>query len=166
MADHGQECKRAALWVSQVAPAFLPEGYFPLDEPYGEFPSDPAEKCDIKPNRMRFPRSINLDISIIDTSYMHSLVAIPGIESRSLAPWHYRLDVDPDRYPFVIAEATCLGSVCMDSNGKKNPGLVSLPIQQEVLVLRREQRDCRYVYRLETQRVTLGCTCARPLTLP
>ncbi|KAG8445831.1 hypothetical protein GDO86_010570 [Hymenochirus boettgeri] len=106
---------------------------------------------------------MTVDISVIDTSYMHSVIATAGIESRSLAPWQYRLDLDPERYPFVIAEANCISSVC--TTEEENRDLFSIPIEQEILVLRREQKHCGYRYKLEMQRVTLGCTCARPNAL-
>ncbi|MEE6511997.1 hypothetical protein FKM82_018903 [Ascaphus truei] len=154
--------KQASVLVALSTTAFQAQGY----SSHGgneerEYRSDSKEKCALKKSR-RLPSSMTVDISIIGSSYLESLAEAEGIESRSLAPWDYSLNVDPNRYPRVIAEANCLSSACTDSDGKENPDLTSHPIQQEIMVLRRGQKDCNYIYTLETQLVTLGCTCTRP----
>ncbi|KAM4771250.1 interleukin-17F-like [Rhinophrynus dorsalis] len=157
---------KVAGLVALSTPAFLPEERSSVQENYGQYedreiPSGHQEKCKGKRSR-RIPSSMTVDLSVIDTSYLNSLVELVGDESRSLAPWDYSLNVDPNRYPHVISEANCHSLSCTDSDGKVNRDLISLPIQHDMMVLRREQKDCDYVYRLESQRVTLGCTCARP----
>ncbi|XP_073529580.1 interleukin-17F-like [Phyllobates terribilis] len=72
------------------------------------------------------------------------------------------LSTDTNRFPVVIAEADCLTFACVDTDGHESPDLISFPIQQEVMVLRREQKGCSFSYRLEGEVVTLGCTCVRP----
>ncbi|XP_041418328.1 interleukin-17A-like [Xenopus laevis] len=121
------------------------------------------ERC-IRKGIRWFPHTITLNTSVAHASLTEGSRGIEGTEGSSIAPWEYSRNVDPDRYPSVINEADCLSSVCVDSSGKTNPDLMSLPIQQNILVLRREQRDCSFVYRLETQRFTLGCTCTRPVS--
>ncbi|KAM4041680.1 interleukin-17F-like [Anomaloglossus baeobatrachus] len=105
---------------------------------------------------------MTVDTSVIDSSYMDSSVQMEDSHSRSLSPWDYSLNKDPNRFPFVIAEADCLTFACVDADGVENPDLISYPIQQEVMVLRREQKGCSFSYRLETEAVTLGCTCISP----
>ncbi|XP_077149209.1 interleukin-17F-like [Ranitomeya variabilis] len=108
---------------------------------------------------------MTVDTSLIDSSYMDSSVQMEDIHTRSLSPWEYSLNTDPNRFPFVIAEADCLTFACVDADGHESPDLISFPIQQEVMVLRREQKGCMFSYRLETEVVTLGCTCVTPTTI-
>ncbi|CAI9544595.1 unnamed protein product [Staurois parvus] len=50
--------------------------------------------------------------------------------------------------------------------GKEDIGMMSMPIQKEILVLRREIKDCHQNFFLETQLVTVGCTCTKPISQP
>ncbi|XP_068135094.1 interleukin-17F-like [Hyperolius riggenbachi] len=92
---------------------------------------------------------------------MDSLLEAVDFNRHSRSPWEYRLNTDPDRYPSVISEADCLTFSCAGMG----PDLFSYPIQQEVMVLRRQQRDCDYTYSLETELVTQGCTCVQALSV-
>lgn len=74
-----------------------------------------------------------------------------------------RLDKDPNRFPQVIADAKCRLSGCVNSLGQEDHSLNSVPIKQEILVLRREQQGCPPTYRLEKKLITVGCTCAAPV---
>lgn len=47
--------------------------------------------------------------------------------------------------------------------GQEDHSLNSVPIKQEILVLRREQRGCVPSYRLEKRLITVGCTCVTPV---
>ncbi|XP_027764139.1 interleukin-17A-like isoform X5 [Empidonax traillii] len=79
----------------------------------------------------KFPTSVEVNIRIIKSH--HAFRMVHDIRNRSLAPWDYRLDEDPNRFP------------------------------QEILVLRREQQGCRPTYRLEKKLITVGCTCVTPV---
>ncbi|XP_073529545.1 interleukin-17F-like [Phyllobates terribilis] len=105
---------------------------------------------------------MTVDISLIDSSSMDGSVQMEDGPTRSLSPWEYSLCTDPNRFPVVIAEADCLTFACVDADGHESPDLISFPIQQEVMVLRREQKGCSFSYRLEGEVVTLGCTCVTP----
>uniref|UniRef100_A0A8C8ANZ7 Interleukin-17F n=1 Tax=Otus sunia TaxID=257818 RepID=A0A8C8ANZ7_9STRI len=74
-----------------------------------------------------------------------------------------RLDEDPNRFPQVIADAKCRLSGCVNPLGQEDHSFNSVPIQQEILVLRREQEGCLPTYRLEKKVITVGCTCAAPV---
>ncbi|XP_044160479.1 interleukin-17A-like [Bufo gargarizans] len=87
-----------------------------------------------------------------------------SIKSRSMSPWEYSYNVDNHRVPVVINEARCLHHGCLDPEGHVDLSMNSVPIRQEILVLRREMRGCVHVYKLDKQLVTVGCTCVRPIT--
>ncbi|XP_063775285.1 interleukin-17A-like [Pseudophryne corroboree] len=149
-----------AALVSVCSSAFLPEGYLsevsPLDVPRDEdIPTEPRDRCTTRRSR-RLPTSMTVDISVIDASYLGSRMGMEDLHTRSLSPWGYRLNTDPSRFPSVVAEAHCLRFTCVDWDGNESPELISYPIQQEILVLRREQKSCDYTYTLETELVTLG----------
>lgn len=74
-----------------------------------------------------------------------------------------RIDEDHDRFPRLIADADCRHLNCVTPEGQLDYGLNSMPIMQEILVLRREQRGCQQSYRLEKKKITVGCTCVTPL---
>ncbi|XP_027528502.1 interleukin-17F-like isoform X6 [Neopelma chrysocephalum] len=75
----------------------------------------------------------SVEVSIRISKSHHAFRMVHDIRNRSLAPWDYRLDKDPNRFP------------------------------QEILVLRREQQGCRPTYRLEKKVITVGCTCVTPV---
>ncbi|NXJ66568.1 IL17F protein, partial [Rostratula benghalensis] len=110
---------------------------------------------------LKFPTTVKVDIRISNSD--HAFGMVHDIRNRSLAPWDYRLDEDPNRFPQVIAEAKCRLSGCVNPLGQEDHSLNSVPIRQEILVLRREQRGCLPTYRLEKKVITVGCTCAAPV---
>ncbi|NWU91864.1 IL17F protein, partial [Upupa epops] len=110
---------------------------------------------------LTFPTSVNVAIRISNSD--HAFSVAHDVRNRSLAPWDYRLDEDPNRFPQVIAEAKCRLSGCMNPLGQEDLSLNSVPIQQEIIVLWREQRGCVPTYRLEKKVITVGCTCATPV---
>ncbi|XP_007516581.1 interleukin-17A isoform X1 [Erinaceus europaeus] len=83
--------------------------------------------------------------------------------NRSTSPWNYRVDEDPERYPPVILQATCRHMGCVNAEGKVDHHMNSVPIKQEILVLRREPRHCLHSFRLEKMLVDVGCTCVTPI---
>ncbi|XP_077346474.1 interleukin-17F-like [Lithobates pipiens] len=151
--------------VSVCYSAFLPEGYLshasPHEEPKDDhFPLESTKRCAGRKN-WHLRTSMTLDASIIDTDYMDSVLEVTDINRRSLSPWEFRLNTDADRFPLEISEADCFTFACIDSEGNEDPDLISYPIQQEMIVLRRQQRDCDYIYSLEMELITVGCTCVR-----
>ncbi|XP_068265822.1 interleukin-17F-like [Nyctibius grandis] len=109
----------------------------------------------------KFPTTVKVDIRISNSD--HAFRMVHDVRNRSLAPWDYRFDEDPNRFPQVIADAKCRLSGCVNSLGQEDHSLNSVPIRQEILVLRREQRGCLPTYRLEKKVITVGCTCAVPV---
>ncbi|NXW33281.1 IL17F protein, partial [Phaetusa simplex] len=110
---------------------------------------------------LKFPTTVKVDIRISNSD--HGFRMVHDVRNRSLAPWDYRLDEDPNRFPQVIAEAKCRLSGCMNPMGQEDHSLNSVPIQREILVLRREQQGCLPTYRLEKKVITVGCTCVTPV---
>ncbi|XP_073523522.1 interleukin-17F-like, partial [Phyllobates terribilis] len=154
-----------AVLVSFSSSAFLPEEDLPHDQEGSrgeELPLEGRQRCPGRRNR-HLPTSMTVDTSLIDSSSMDGSVQMEDGPTRSLSPWEYSLSTDPNRFPIVIAEADCLTFACVDADGHESPDLISFPIQQEVMVLRRrEQKGCSFSYRLEGEVVTLGCTCVTP----
>ncbi|XP_004388788.1 interleukin-17F [Trichechus manatus latirostris] len=104
--------------------------------------------------------TVALDIRILNKNQGgHTL---PNINNRSTSPWDYNIMRDMNRFPSSIAEARCRSFSCIDADGKPNNFMNSVPIHQEILVLRREPQGCLPL-RLEKIRVTVGCTCVTPL---
>ncbi|KFV59332.1 Interleukin-17F, partial [Tyto alba] len=119
-----------------------------------------SEDC-LNQKDLKFPTTVKVDIRISNSD--HAFRTVHDVRNRSLAPWDYRLDEDPNRFPQVIADAKCRLSGCMNPLGQEDHSLNSVPIQQEILVLRREQWGCSPTYRLEKKVITVGCTCVAPI---
>ncbi|NXB58699.1 IL17F protein, partial [Struthidea cinerea] len=109
----------------------------------------------------KFPTTVKVDIRISSSDAAFRMVH--DVRNRSLAPWDYSLDEDPNRFPRVIADARCRLSGCVSPLGQEDHSLNSVPIKQEILVLQREQRGCLPSYRLEKRVITVGCTCVTPV---
>ncbi|XP_074777659.1 interleukin-17F-like [Athene noctua] len=108
-----------------------------------------------------FPQTVRVNISIGNSN--QDAIVSPDVSRRSLAPWDYRIDEDHNRFPEMIADAKCRHSRCVNLDGKLDHSLNSVPIKQEILVLRRERKGCHQSYRLEKKEITVGCTCVTPL---
>ncbi|NXH13508.1 IL17F protein, partial [Bucco capensis] len=106
----------------------------------------------------KLPQTVRVNISIINTN--QDIKGTPDVSSRSLAPWDYRIDEDHNRYPHTIADAKCRH--CLNAKGQLDHSVNVVPIQQEILVLRREQKGCHQSFRLEKKIITVGCTCVTP----
>ncbi|NWV83257.1 IL17F protein, partial [Dasyornis broadbenti] len=119
-----------------------------------------SEDC-LNQNDAKFPTTVKVDIRISNSDRAFRMVH--DVRNRSLAPWDYRLDEDPNRFPRVIADAQCRLSGCVSPLGQEDHSLNSVPIKQEILVLRRERRGCGLSYRLEKRLITVGCTCVTPV---
>uniref|UniRef100_A0A8D0L0P3 Uncharacterized protein n=2 Tax=Strigidae TaxID=30459 RepID=A0A8D0L0P3_STROC len=109
----------------------------------------------------KFPQTVRVNISISNAN--QDTTVSPDVSSRSLAPWDYRIDEDHNRFPEVIADAKCRHSRCVNLDGKLDHSVNSVPIKQEILVLRRERKGCHQSYHLEKKVITVGCTCVTPL---
>ncbi|KFQ33558.1 Interleukin-17F, partial [Merops nubicus] len=120
----------------------------------------PGEDC-LNQKDLEFPTTVKVDTHI--SSSGHALSMVYDVRNRSLAPWDYRFDEDPNRFPQVIAVAQCRLSGCLDPLGQEDHSLNSVPIQQEILVLRRGLGGCLPTYHLEKKVITVGCTCAAPV---
>ncbi|NWY04846.1 IL17 protein, partial [Nothoprocta ornata] len=133
-----------------VRPGFRPESLFKQAD----------TRCPTTKD-FQFPQTVKVNISIISTNQNTKTSA--DISNRSLAPWDYRINEDPNRFPQVIADAKCRHTSCVDLAGHLDYSGSSVPIYQEILVLRREQRGCHHSYWLEKKMITVGCTCVHPI---
>nr|XP_014352142.1 PREDICTED: interleukin-17F-like [Latimeria chalumnae] len=84
------------------------------------------------------------------------------VHSRSISPWNYTINHDPNRIPSEIREAKCLYMRCLDARGEQDNQLNSVPIKQEILVIKRHWKQCKYSYKLQRQVLIVGCSCVRP----
>ncbi|XP_070588605.1 interleukin-17A-like [Erythrolamprus reginae] len=109
----------------------------------------------------KFPETVKVRISLAHAESMNTMPH--DVKNRSLSPWDYSVKEDPNRFPHIISEASCRSTFCLDSTGKNlNYAMNSVPIQQEILVLKRNHFGCKQSYWLEKQVITVGCTCAFP----
>ncbi|XP_068926848.1 interleukin-17F [Petaurus breviceps papuanus] len=107
--------------------------------------------------------SVKVDIRIINRQ--QGIHLAHTFQNRSISPWDYNITRDPNRFPSEIAEARCRYAGCLNAEGQEENGKNSVPIQQEILVLRREPaQSCSHSFRLEKILVTVGCTCVTPIT--
>ncbi|XP_041418327.1 interleukin-17F-like [Xenopus laevis] len=114
---------------------------------------------DCLPNRDgTFPKVVRVRLNI--KKRPHSLGK--DFSNRSLSPWDYSKDVDDHRFPSMIHEAKCRHTQCLDARGNLDPSINSVPIRQEILVLRK-MKGCNSTFRLEKKMVTVGCTCVWPI---
>ncbi|KAG8124493.1 hypothetical protein E2320_019821 [Naja naja] len=119
-------------------------------------PTQPAIQEDTE-----FPETVKVHIPLAHAESMNRMPH--DVKNRSLSPWDYSVKEDPNRFPHTVSEATCRYTVCLDSTGKNlNYAMNSVPIQQEILVLKRKHIGCKKSYWLEKQMITVGCTCAFP----
>ncbi|NWX24284.1 IL17 protein, partial [Aegotheles bennettii] len=109
----------------------------------------------------KFPQTVRVNISISNRN--QDTKTSSDVSSRSLSPWDYRMDEDHNRFPQVIADAKCRHLRCVNSDGQLDHSVNSVPIEQEILVLRREQKGCHQTFRLEKKKISVGCTCVTPL---
>ncbi|MEE6477073.1 hypothetical protein FKM82_011342, partial [Ascaphus truei] len=114
-------------------------------------------KCPF-PKDMRFPQIMKVSLNIRGQDQVLGNDAW----NRSLSPWNISYDQDANRIPHIIAEATCRHERCVDSEGDMDFSVNSIPIKQEILVLRRELSGCNHIFKLEKKTITVGCTCVRP----
>uniref|UniRef100_A0A8C1INR3 Interleukin 17a/f2 n=1 Tax=Cyprinus carpio TaxID=7962 RepID=A0A8C1INR3_CYPCA len=80
-----------------------------------------------------------------------------NIHNRSLSAWTWIPKISPHRIPQVIFEAQCSSEYCTFPSGM-DTRLNSLPIYQDILVLKQDTED-RKCFRVTFERVIVGCTC-------
>ncbi|XP_050990229.1 interleukin 17a/f2 [Labeo rohita] len=76
-----------------------------------------------------------------------------NIHNRSLSPWTWIPKYSPDRIPQFLFEAQCSSEYCVFPSGV-DIGLNSLPIYQDILVLKQDTED-RKCFRVTFERVIL-----------
>ncbi|KAG7461136.1 hypothetical protein MATL_G00206770 [Megalops atlanticus] len=105
---------------------------------------------------------------LLDPNLMPASSHVPPIGNNSLSPWSYKYTYDDSLFPPHIAQAECLRTGCLDSDGWEDMGLESKPIYHQVLVLRRisGKKRKKYVFRLESKTIKVGCTCVLPSVMP
>ncbi|KAG8512095.1 Interleukin-17A [Galemys pyrenaicus] len=109
----------------------------------------------------KFPQHVNVNLNILNRKTNSRRIS--AYNHRSTSPWDFHRNEDSDRYPPVIWEAKCRYSGCISAEGKEDHHMNSVAIQQEILVLRREPRNCSHSFRLEKMLVAVGCTCVAPI---
>ncbi|KAM5326215.1 interleukin-17A [Glossophaga mutica] len=108
-----------------------------------------------------FPQSVRVNLNILNQNMDSKRPS--DYYNRSTSPWSLRLNEDAERYPSVIWEAECHDLHCVGPDRKINYHLNSVPIHQEILVLRRDPQHCPHSFRLEKMLVKVGCTCVIPI---
>ncbi|XP_067310759.1 interleukin 17a/f2 [Pseudorasbora parva] len=99
-------------------------------------------------------------LTISDDFYGSSSEDMVGnghIHNLSLSAWTWKPKISHDRIPQVIFEAQCNSEYCTFPTGV-DERLNSLPIYQDVLVLKRDSKD-KKCFRATFERVIVGCTC-------
>uniref|UniRef100_A0A8C5WKM0 Uncharacterized protein n=1 Tax=Leptobrachium leishanense TaxID=445787 RepID=A0A8C5WKM0_9ANUR len=83
------------------------------------------------------------------------------IQDRSISPWSYRYNEDPDRYPQKIPEAYCLCKGCVSLHNKQTTSMVSEPFFKEVMVLVKTSKCKRekVVYKHRSIKIAQFCIC-------
>nr|AMQ91105.1 interleukin 17A [Sylvilagus bachmani] len=108
-----------------------------------------------------FPQNVKVSLNILNKSVNSRRPS--DYYNRSTSPWTLHRNEDPERYPSVIWEAKCRHLGCVNAEGNVDHHMNSVPIQQEILVLRRESQHCPHSFRLEKMLVAVGCTCVTPI---
>ncbi|XP_064188001.1 interleukin 17a/f1 [Anguilla rostrata] len=113
-------------------------------------------------SRVKEAKTNTVDL-ILDPNSMASSVPLHQVGNNSLSPWTISYTHDRNRVPPYIAKVTCLLKGCLNAGGREVMDFESKPIFHQILVLRRVEVDRRsYAYKLETETISVGCTCVRP----
>ncbi|XP_006824800.1 uncharacterized protein LOC102809080, partial [Saccoglossus kowalevskii] len=100
------------------------------------------------------------------TCPLHLNVSLSAdIAARSLCPWTYTIDSDPDRFPKVMAVASCRCKDCIDASVRGGLSVVNTceTVTYLVRVLKRTGcRDGFYQYKFAWEHVPVACVCVRP----
>ncbi|XP_077346467.1 interleukin-17F-like [Lithobates pipiens] len=93
--------------------------------------------------------------------------AFENVNERSLSPWNYTRQTSRSRmgcimFPWEISEAKCLLERCLDADNNVINSLNSVPIYQEILVVRFQERS--KTIKLEPKIIPVACTCIKSKT--
>ena len=77
------------------------------------------------------------------------------LHSRTLCPWEYVLDTDPNRFPPVLTMAKCKCVRCFDNYTCK-------PVLYSINVLHKQCINGSNKWVRRTQLISVACTCSRP----
>ncbi|XP_015265081.1 PREDICTED: interleukin-17C [Gekko japonicus] len=91
-----------------------------------------------------------------------------SVHERSISPWSHEVNEDENRYPRRLAFAYCLCRGCIDvKTGRETISLNSVPVFQEMMVLRR--KPCphntgatSFTLEVDYIKVPVACTCVLP----
>ncbi|KAM9339193.1 interleukin 17a/f3 [Symphorus nematophorus] len=111
---------------------------------------------------------------LLDPSVQPQIASMSSssIANMSLSPWTYRDTFEESRWPQRISHAECRTSGCLSlQGGGEDAALEAKPIYYQVLVLhrvpkKRKKAGKKYDFRLGTEVIAVGCTCARPNVIP
>ena len=85
-----------------------------------------------------------------------------NVDERSLCPWYYVINHDPDRFPYDLVEAECrCRRSCVGMPPELGTGCEK--VYYNVPVLRNTHRcddDGKYIYTEGWHRIAAGCVCA------
>ncbi|XP_015247365.1 PREDICTED: interleukin-17F-like [Cyprinodon variegatus] len=125
------------------------------------------------------PKGRNVKLALDPSAYSYlSIRSDSSIANLSLSPWTYIDSVNPHRFPERILQANCSTSGCLNLyRGDEDLSLEAKPIKYQVLVLYRTLKEKKnkkpgkkakkkYVFKLGTEEITVGCTCVRPNVIP
>ncbi|XP_060109845.1 interleukin-17C [Heteronotia binoei] len=93
-----------------------------------------------------------------------------SVHQRSISPWSHKINEDENRYPSRLAFAYCLCKGCIDAKtGVETTSLNSVPVFQEMLVLRRKpclrnSEAGSFTLEVDYIKVPVACTCVLPQT--
>ncbi|XP_054617843.1 interleukin 17a/f3 [Dunckerocampus dactyliophorus] len=138
---------------------------------------DPAAQANVDP---RTGSLHGMSVRLVLDPLVRQMVTtpLPDIANISLSPWTYRESSVASRVPRVLSNAHCLTSGCLSHpGGEEDAALRVKPIKYQVLVLHRvpsqrqnnnsrkkkRRRRNKYEFRLETEVITVGCTCVRSI---
>ncbi|XP_077978605.1 interleukin 17-like protein [Glandiceps talaboti] len=87
------------------------------------------------------------------------------MSDRAICPWTLTIDNDPNRFPKVMAVASCRCRGCIDTSGpRESLDNYCQPVTYGVRVLKR-QPECEngyYQYKFDWVKVPVACVCLRP----
>ncbi|KAJ8040214.1 Interleukin-17D [Holothuria leucospilota] len=86
-----------------------------------------------------------------------------AVNARSMCPWHYKIDFQPQRFPTTLALAKCNCGSCLDPfTNEIRDDLTCQPIFYKIKVLRKVGcTDGFFKYELHEQEIPVACACMR-----
>ena len=104
--------------------------------------------------------------SIIDVTSQNVADDENSVHNRSLCPWRFVKNIDPDRHPEELWEAECECSECRIVD--EDSGASCEKIYESIAVLRRAHgshcmNDGEYEFKHSSERIAVACTCSMDL---